>query len=80
MDNEYVIRGPYADQLADMIAFVTRYVSGPGFTGFMTWTREQYCSNPEVQEEINEENARTNLANLSAVIGMLVQQGKADDN
>ena len=77
MANEYIITGEHADGIADMIAFMAHYVSGPGFTGFVTWTREQYSANPELQDQINEENIKTNLAELSWVISMLVREGKS---
>ena len=39
----YEINGPDADITMDMVEHMTRYLSGPGFPGFMAWVDQEYA-------------------------------------
>jgi hypothetical protein len=66
----YEISGEHADTTIDMIGHMARYLSGPGFAGFLAWIDQEYpaadCVNCGERHGPNATAIRINLKQLAA--------------
>lgn len=69
---EFILSGAGADPAVDMTEHMTRYLSGPGFAGFLAWLDQEYpgvdCPECGERHGPRAEAIRINLERLHAAV------------